>query len=99
MRNYLSERKQTVVLNGTFSDISVVKCGVPRGTCLGPLLYDMVVLNEATMSMYVDDLTLYITANTEKELKLDLNVELQLIVGFLLMLHLLTRSMRPGSWV
>lgn len=82
----MSERKQTVVLNGTFSDISVVKCGVPRGTCLGPLFvwygYSMpFVLNEATMSMYVDDLTLYITANAEKELKLDLNVELQLIVG------------------
>ena len=39
LENYLYNRKQRVVLNGSNSDYSSVESGVPQGSVLGPLLY------------------------------------------------------------
>lgn len=37
--SYLSNRKQKVGINGIESDFLDVKCGVPQGSILGPLLF------------------------------------------------------------
>ena len=38
IKDYLSNRKQRVVMDGTVADWNEVKNGVPQGSILGPLL-------------------------------------------------------------
>ena len=37
--NYLSDRTQVTVINQVNSETSFIRCGVPRGSILGPLLF------------------------------------------------------------
>lgn len=41
LQSYLENRRQTVFFNGSFSDKRDVSCGIPQGSCLGPLLFSM----------------------------------------------------------
>lgn len=63
-RNYLTTRRQRVVLNGTYSNWLPVTSGVPQGSILGPLLFIMYLndLDEVITcdySAYADDVMLY----------------------------------------
>ena len=61
-----SNRTQRVLFNGSFSNVKHVKCGVPQGSSLGPLLFSIftkdlpLTLNKACVSMNADDSTIYV---------------------------------------
>jgi hypothetical protein len=52
MDSELSNRTQRVPFNGSFSNVKHVKCRVPQGSCLGPLL----------CSIFTNDLPLALTS-------------------------------------
>ena len=87
MKNYLSNRLQQVQYDEVISDTLKIKCGVPQGSILGPLLF-LIYVNDITLAtkhfypiLYADDTTLYATLSTswEDSDKQNLNTELQAI--------------------
>ena len=63
--DYLSRRRQRVVVNGAASDWKIVTQGVPQGSILGPLLFTLFVndmpdvVKHCTINQYADDTTIY----------------------------------------
>ena len=63
-QNYLTNRKQRVVINGMESNWGVIKAGVPQGSVLGPLLF-LVYINDledgikSYVKFFADDTSLF----------------------------------------
>ena len=70
LKNYLSDRNQYVQLGNTKSQLHGISRGIPQGSVMGPLLFNIVIndLNAATkkfdLIMYADDTTLISTLET-----------------------------------
>ena len=47
-RNFLTHRKQRVVIRGTCSEWSLVISGMPLGTILGPILFLLHIINDSS---------------------------------------------------
>ena len=83
MRSYLSNRTQNSVFNGSFSTVKTVQCRVPQGSCLGPLLYSIftndmpLVLSKASLAMFADDSTVFMSASGVDELNVLLQNEIK----------------------
>ena len=79
---YLSDRTQSVSIDGVSSPTTTLKYGVPQGSVLGPLLYTIYtlrlgnILEDAGIQyhMFADDTQLYLTFNAKSQSALEMTV-------------------------
>ena len=82
MDSYLTDRSQYVVFDGKVSQTRGIKCGVPQGSILGPLLFIISVNDICNVSpmlfkiLYADDTCVLISGNHLNDLIDRLNTEL-----------------------
>ena len=72
INSFLSQRKQRVVDNGTFSKWTDVTSGIPQGSILGPVLFiiyinDLPETVESMVHFFADDTKIYRKITTEKD--------------------------------
>ena len=84
LENYLHNRKQRVVLNGFYSDYSLIESGVPQGSVLGPLLF-LIYINDlesnirSNIKFFADDTMLFSIVKDPVISANDLNHDLDII--------------------
>ena len=88
--SYLSNRFQFVELNGMSSSLRKLTCGIPQGSCLGPLLF-LIYINDLpntskllNFHLFADDTHIYHESSTLKSLELVMNKELKKISTWLI---------------
>ena len=79
--SYLKSRRQLCRVNGVASNMEEIKCGVPQGSCLGPLLF-LIYLNDlpfplksSEVTMYADDTSISFSCKNIDELYETVNSE------------------------
>ena len=80
--NYLSNRKQRVILPGADSDWTYIKAGVPQGSIIGPLLFlinDIVHDIGSNIRLFADDTSLFIIVDNPLTAARNLNTDLEKI--------------------
>ena len=87
--SYLTDRSQYVTFDGIRSDTQTIKCGVPQGSILGPLLFVIYMNDICNVSnllftvLYADDTSVLLSGKDLADLIRCLNIELQLLSTWL----------------
>ena len=87
--SYLDNRMQFCRVNGVSSMLENINCGVPQGSCLGPLLFLIYIndlpfcLQNSNVTMYADDTTISYSSNNIDELNNYLNRDLNCLEHWL----------------
>ena len=84
-RSYLSNRNQIANVNDTESDPSLVTCGVPQGSILGPLLFlcyindmELSISSECKLLSYADDSAILYSNKDSRVISDKLGLELEM---------------------
>ena len=84
LQDYLSNRKQRVVLNGFPADYLSIESGVPQGSVLGPLLF-LIYINDleknikSNVNFFADDTMVFSIVNDPLKSANELNDDLNII--------------------
>ena len=89
LQSFLSNRRQYVSINGYESEKCEVKCGIPRGSTLGPLLF-LIYINDlrfclhiTAVSHFADDTCITYSSKDLKSLKKVINSDLREVMEWL----------------
>ena len=81
--SYFGNRRQCCRVNGITSNIENIICGVPQGSCHGPLLF-LLYINDlpfavkcSKVAMYADDTSLTHSAKDVKDITSTMNIEFE----------------------
>ena len=84
IKSFLQNRQQYVSINGFDSNNMEIKCGVPQGSTLGPLLF-LIYINDFRLSIkksvtshFADDTCIFHSSKKIKSLETELNFDLKL---------------------
>ena len=85
--NYLTNRLQSVFINGAYSSLLTTEIGVPQGSILGPLLFliyinDLPNSSELITFLFADDTTLMHSNKDIYELVTFVNIQFRKVVEF-----------------
>ena len=88
IHSYLNNRYQRVRINSTYSSWSEIKCGVPQGSILGPLLFniymcDLFLFVAPNIANYADDNTPYATCKDTQLVITQLENDAQLLLQWM----------------
>ena len=87
--SYLNNRNQFVSINGYKSSRKIIKCGVPQGSVLGPLLFLLYIndfsssVKHSTVHHFADDTNLMCINRSLKQLNQHINYDLKKITDWL----------------
>ena len=101
-KNYLHNRSQYVCLNGTKSEESQIKIGVPQGSVLGPILFLLYVndlsheIKHSACNFYADDSMLYYSDCDHEVVNEKLQNDLQHVIKWLDKNRLCLNSKKSG---
>jgi hypothetical protein len=87
VRSFLTERQQHVKLNGCLSESRISHCGVPQGSLLGPILFDMYVNSlsktvESHVVQYADDAAIICSHRNYQGLKDQLTTDFISVLNY-----------------
>ena len=81
MQNYLCNKQQRISINGSISDWTEVITGVPKGSILCPLLFNIFLIDifkfisKCNLCSYADDNTLYPTGKDLNRISTNLEMD------------------------
>ena len=84
-KSYISNRKQCCKVNDHVSKLQDIECGVPQGSCLGPLLFLILVhdvpfaFDRTRTTMYADDTSISYSSRSVNDLTQVINTDLDSI--------------------
>ena len=84
IKNYLTDRKQRVVIESAHSKWRTIKAGVPQGSIPGPLFFiifinDIVTEIHSSIKLFADDTSLYVIVDNPRESAITLNNDMATI--------------------
>ena len=90
LRSFLHERKKRVMCNNSCSNWTPIRCGVPQGSLLSPLLFNIfmndmneAVIDSSSLRLYADGTTQYVADKNPTVLQSSLNQDMERLSSWL----------------